>query len=469
MSKPVLERPWLLLAIGTVIVLALLSTIVEVQFGPPGDPRPIGSADDIERLRERSDLNVLFVVIDTLRADRLGSYGYERDTSPYLDGIAQAGVRFSRHLSQCSWTKASMASLWTGLYPTRNGVTRFDHIVPPEAELPAEILKQAGFYTVGLYRNGWVSPNFGFDQGFDVYTRPAARPMRPSVRVENPTVSIRGTDEDVIAAGLEFLRIHGHERWFLYMHWMDVHEYIYDQESALFGGTYSDVYDNSIRWTDTNIGVLLEHLATEGYAENTLVIVTSDHGEAFLERGVEGHARRVFRESTEVPFFLSFPFRLESGVVVETRTRNVDVWPTVLDLLGLSTQAGIDGRSAVPEILASARGQEATRPEPTAVAHLDQNWGQTGREPEPTVAVAQGSYRYVRAVELGRSREQLFDAARDPRELEDRSEAEPELVEQLREIADSYLAEKPPWGAAPKRELGEMELNQLRALGYALP
>ena len=90
------------------------------------DRRPLGSAEDIARLSERTDLNVLFILIDTLRADRLGSYGYERDTSPALDRLAARGVRFARHLAQSSWTKCSMASLWTGLYPARTGVTRFD-------------------------------------------------------------------------------------------------------------------------------------------------------------------------------------------------------------------------------------------------------------------------------------------------------------------------------------------------------
>jgi arylsulfatase A-like enzyme len=414
-------------------------------------------------------MNVLFIVIDTLRADRLGCYGYERPTSPELDRLAASGVRFSHHLAQSSWTKCSMASLWTGMYPARTGVTRFDDVLSDEAQLPAEILQQAGFRTAGIYRNGWVAPTFGFEQGFDAYVRPAPRHVDRRVIAENPTIKLRGTDEDAIASAIEFLRIYGDERWFLYLHLMDVHEYLYDEQTALFGGSYSDVYDNSIRWVNDAIAVLMAHLADEGYAENTLVAISSDHGEAFRERGFEGHARRVFRETTEVPFLLAFPFRLEPGAVVDVRTRNIDVWPTLLELIGLEPPPGIDGRSLLPDVLASVRGQPSPAPAPPALAHLDQTWGQRGNEPRPTVAVAEGTHRYVRSRVQKRTIEQLFDAKRDPSELEDRADEEPEVLERLRALADAYLETTPPWGEAPTRDIDELELNQLRALGYSIP
>jgi arylsulfatase A-like enzyme len=207
MSKPFLDRPWPWLAAALVLGLVFLSTIVDLRVGDP-DPRPRGSADDIAALGERDDLNLLFILIDTLRADRLGSYGYQRDTSPEIDRLASTGIRFARHMAQSSWTKCSMASLWTGLYPARTGITRFDDVLPAEAELPAEVLKRAGFRTVGIYRNGWVAPTFGFDQGFDVYVRPASGPRPPSIRIENPTLTQKSTDEDAVSSALEFLRVH---------------------------------------------------------------------------------------------------------------------------------------------------------------------------------------------------------------------------------------------------------------------
>ena len=123
MRKRLLEQRWPWLVAAGVVVVAFLSTFVEIQLPGDWDRRPRGSAEDIARLRDRGDLNVLFLVVDTLRAERLGSYGYGRDTSPVLDDLAHSGVRFARHLAQSTWTKSSMASLWTGLYPVGTRIT----------------------------------------------------------------------------------------------------------------------------------------------------------------------------------------------------------------------------------------------------------------------------------------------------------------------------------------------------------
>jgi arylsulfatase A-like enzyme len=470
MSKRILERRWPWILAACCVVVALLSTTVEIRHSGDWDRRPLGSAKDIEALRQRDDLNVLFIVVDTLRAERLGSYGYARDTSPVLDRLASSGIRFSRHLAQSSWTKASMASLWLSLNPARTGITRFDHVIPEEARMPAEILSEAGFQTVGLYRNGWVAPTFGFDQGFEVYKRPLKVPLPPGVRRENPTISTGGTDEAIVASAVEFLRLRGRDRWFLYLHLMDVHEYLYDEESALFGVRYTDVYDNSIRWTDGVLEVLLSSLAEFGHLDDTLIVLTSDHGEAFSERGFEGHARKVYRETTDIPLLISLPFRLEPGIVIESRTRNVDIWPTILDLLGLEVPPS-DGRSRVEEILASARGESPPEREgeEIGIAHLDQTWARPQLDPMPTLALVEGPLRYVRVEQQTGRVEQLYDATDDPREFRDRATDDPETLRRLAAEADAYLESSPDWGPAPTREIGELEMNHLRALGYALP
>jgi arylsulfatase A-like enzyme len=456
--------PWLLAA--GVLIAVVLATL---RVHTPGDwdTRPLGTVQDIAKLRERSDLNVLFLVIDTLRAERLGAYGYGRDTSPNLDRLARTGVRFEHQTSQSTWTKSSMVSLWTGLYPVRTGISRYDDVIPPQAKMPAEVLRDAGFQTVGLWRNGWVSPTFGFDQGFDVYQRPLPAQLPPNVRRANPTLTDKSTDQSLIDGAVEFVRIDGGKRWFLYMHMMDLHEYIYDQESALFGSTHSDLYDNSIRWTDGSIELLLERLAELGQLDKTLVVITSDHGEAFLERGFEGHAREVYRETTEVPFLLLLPFRLEPGVVVKARTQNVDVWPTVFDLLGLPPPAASDGRSLVPEIVASASGKDTDGAGGTAIADLDQTWARRDLGPAHTIAVVKDGFRYVRMRRPDETNfEQLFNSKEDPREFRDRSADDPETLKKLREVAEDYLTKKPDWGEAPTRDIDELELNLLRALGY---
>jgi len=475
MTEPILSRRWPWLVAAAIIVCSYLvyfSTQYRIEIGDQ-DERPTGTADDVEALAERDDVNVLFILVDTLRADRLHSYGYPRETSPTFDRLADRGVQFSRHLAQSSWTKASMASLWTGLYPTRAGVTRFDHQLSSEATMPSEIMQQAGFRTVGLYRNGWVEGYFGFDQGFDVYVRTHGSPVPPSVVRENPTMQNRSTDAALITPAVEFLRLYGDERWFLYVHLMDLHEYLYDEDSAKFGTDYSDVYDNSILRVNLVIRELLNKLRRTGHLDNTLIAIGSDHGEAFSERGIEGHARKVFRETTEVPFLLHFPFRLDPGIKIESRTANVDIWPTILDLLGLPPLPEADGRSRKPEILAALRGEPVPDRGELAIAHLDQHWGQRNKSPAPTVAITKDAFRYVMHPALQDAkgiRNQLFDASTDQRELRNVIEAQPKLAQQLRDEADRYLAAEPPWGSDTETlEMDEMQLNQLRALGYKIP
>jgi arylsulfatase A-like enzyme len=458
------------LAAAAAAVLLAVGVLHRVGGADP-DPRRPGTLQDLLALRERRDLNVLFVLVDTLRADRLHSYGYERETSPNLDALAATGIRFARQVSQSSWTKCSMASLWTGLYPVRTRVLRAYDALSPDARMPAEIFQEAGFRTAAIWRNGWIAPNFGFSQGFEIYLSPRSqRRDRARIhRVENPNISLQGDDADILVSALEFLRGYGHERWFLYLHLMDVHQYAYSEESALFGTDYSDSYDNAIHWVDSLLGHLFDELVERGLRERTVIVFAADHGEAFGEHDGEGHARNVYGEVTQTPLILSFPFRLEPGVVVQARSENVDLWPTVLDLLGLPPLPDPDGRSLVPEIVAAVKGETPSEGDGRAFAQIDQSWGQTQKRPRPMVAVNDGRWRLIyRAVAPRRS--ELYDKAEDPLEQRDLAGEQPEQAEALIQEAGAYLQSRPPpWGeAAPNVEIDEMQLDQLRALGYGV-
>ena len=469
-SRSFWRGPW-----PWVIAAALLAVVALVRWREEKtrmvDPRPVGTADDIAAFKQRTDTNVLFILIDTLRAQHLRTYGYVRPTSPFLDFLASQGVRFARQMSQSSWTKCSMASLWTGLYPQHSGVTRFDDVIPQEARTAAEVFREAGFRTAGIWRNGWVEGYFGFNQGFDVYTRPNMRTAPPELRRKNPTLLQGGTDMDAVEEAAEFLRINKSDRWLLYLHLMDVHEYTYDEETAKFGTNYRDVYDNAVLHVNQVLDALFAVLYREGLLANTVIIIGSDHGEAFGERETEGHARDVYPEVTEVPLVVGLPFRLAKPVVVPQRTGNVDLWPTVLDLFGLPPLEGVDGKSRMPEILAAARGEPGPPDDGSVIAHLDQTWGQRVETRSPNIALSQSSFRYVQFRNpKGRAREELFDADRDPEERENRIEAEADVAKRLREQVDAYLAGDSRWKEKPDRlKLDEMQLNQLRALGYAIP
>ncbi|UCE87222.1 MAG: sulfatase [Deltaproteobacteria bacterium] len=437
----------------------VIGVLVTVRISPP--PRDAGSIQDLEGLAARDDLNVVFVLIDTLRADHLSAYGYERETSPVIDEIARYGVRFSQTTAQSSWTKASMASLWTGKHPAMSGVLRYGHGLGAEAEMPAELLKEAGFVTAGLYRNGWVDANFGFDQGFDVYIHPRMNENRMEFQRRQLGAQVGGTDLDITQAAIEFMRQYRHRRFMLYLHYMDVHQYAYDQNSALFGTQYKDYYDNAIRWTDSNLGMVLQELIDQDLFDKTILVIASDHGEEFRDHGREGHAKTLYREVVDTPLIFSLPFRLEEGLVIDTLVQNVDIWPTILDLLGIETPAGVTGRSLVPLMLGEQDGFKGR----AMFSQLDGTWGQEDTEPAPFVAVTTEDWKMIR--HLTTDRRELFDRIADPRERTNVAQREPEVVRVLDAQIDEHLAAVEEKGLQPVEfEMDELRLNQLRALGY---
>ena len=458
--KRIFQSKWFLPVGFLILGVAAITQLFEVQL----PARPTGSLEDIRKLSQRDDLNVVFVVIDTLRSDRLSGWGYQRETTPLMDRLASTGVRFRRTIAQSSWTKTSMASLWTGSYPVSNEILRYPHAIPDEVKLPAEILQEAGFRTAGIYRNGWVSPTFGFQQGFELYISPT--PVSTPLRMERRGRSkhrLPGSDWDATLSAQEFLRGAAKERFFLYIHYMDVHQYVYERQSGKFGTKYSDAYDNALHWTDRNVGALVAELEQLDIMDRTLMVIASDHGEAFYEHGYEGHGRNLYREVIETPLIFILPFFLEEGVVVDAMVENVDVWPTILDLLGLPPQEGAQGRSLVPLML----GEEAGDASP-AFAHLERNWARTN-EPNPVIAVVEDESQLVYWPEQS-SRVELFDHRHDPKQTLNVAQDNPEMAERMKRLAEEYQAlPKGAWGAPPEQvEIDEMRLGILKALGYVI-
>ena len=461
--RTLLRSAWLYYGLAALVLVAGILVQLEVRL----PSRPVASIDALATLRDRDDVNVLFLLIDTLRADHLGVYGYARDTSPTIDALAASGIRFADVRSQSSWTKTSMASLWTASQPAATGVLRFQHGLGKQAPLPAEVFRDAGFRTAGVFRNGWVAPEFGFDRGFDAYFRPV--PSATAERFERARTdghSLQGTDLDVTEAAIEFLRHHAHERFFLYLHYMDVHQYLYEEHFAEFGVTYEDAYDNAIQWTDYNIAMLIAALDELDLFAKTIVVIASDHGEAFLEHGREGHAQDVHIEVSRVPLILSLPSRLDRPVVVEPLVRNLDLFPTLLDILGLPPLDGVAGQSLVPLIEASARGASPDALGPReAFAHLDRTWGRANAEPQPMVGLDRDGYRLIHRPDAPDDA-LLYDLRSDPREQNDLAAEQPERRAALTARAERYLATKP--ADTEEVTLDDALLRQLRALGYAL-
>jgi arylsulfatase A-like enzyme len=361
-----------------------------------------------------------------------------------------------------------MASIWTATFPLRNGVVAYDDGLPDSLPVAAEVFQKAGFRTGGFFRNGWVGGNFGFGRGFDVYIRPGPTQRQATRRKSHAEHQITGTDYDAVAAALEFIRANKDERFFVYLHWMDVHQYLYEEQSALFGTQYVDAYDNAIHWTDRNLSALYKGLYDLGLLEKTMVVIAADHGEGFREHGFEGHGRTLYAEVTETPWIISPPFNLEGGVTVEERVRNVDIFPTILDILGLPALPQAQGESVLPLIEAAARKDGAAKAsERLDEAYLNMYWGRMDLPIRPTAAYARDGFRIIHDVCTGRS--ELYDIAKDPKELVDLAKDQPEKTADLtRALKDALAADAAVQSKPADVAIDAMRMEQLKALGYVL-
>ncbi len=298
----------------------------------------------------RKPYNLLLITVDALRRDHLGSYGYHRDTSPEIDRLAARSTRFANAFSATPNTLYSLTGI---LYGLPIAVVHWEHPTAKRIAIPrtrvslASVLQKNGFNTLAVldcFRA--FKPFFGLGQGFDTYDR-------SSVCVNTFRVKAKKADERTDAV-IDYLRRleDDDDRFFLWVHYLEPHG-PYTQPPGIppFGPEEIDKYDTVVKWTDQELGRLFRYLEKSGLAENTIIVLTGDHGEEFEEHGGTHHGKTLYTESVGVPLIIHVP-DLEPGVRQEP-VGHLDIMPTVLDLLGIyETQwPRIYGRNLLPLLM----------------------------------------------------------------------------------------------------------------------
>jgi arylsulfatase A-like enzyme len=411
--------------------------------------------------------NLVLIVVDTLRADFTTPYGYEKNTAPELERWAKRGVLFERTLSQSSWTKMSMASLMTSLWPRSHGIREAKDGLASDAVTLAEVLSDAGYATYGVQTNGWLHQSFGFHQGFDRYMFPKGG---GHPRLGQP--SLWPHADRVYEEAARLLDAHRRTRpFFLYLHFMDVHQYAAPPSFKAFGTDDKGAYLAAICWVDDAVRRLRKKVDEAGYGQRTLMVFAADHGEAFGEQGVHGHARNVLTPVVRVPLVVRFPFAVEPAVRIGIQVRNIDIAPTLLDLAGITVPPNFEGRTLVPLMTESTA--ERDRPSFAALG--------VPLFPDASVqtAISDGAWTYARnaiAAEddetayadraVAPGAEYLFDRSVDPGENVNLMEHEVSMAVRMRTLLDAHLAE----GGAGVVEKGVRIdpgiADRLRAMGY---
>ena len=442
--------------------------------------------------------NILFVMLDTLRADHVGCYGYAKPTTPHIDRLARESVRFANLYTAGPWTMPSVMTMFTSLHPTVHGAVSFQRRASLKVTTLAERLKRLGYRrTAAITSNPTVNSRYGFAQGFDRYDDYSIffaheldlfgvddKPQRKSV-VEAVTSK---TVTDMATRWLEKEGRRG--PWFLFLLYFDPHlDYVpqppWDRRfdphpTAENRKTKPNVrhllrddadpglrdhllalYDGEIGYTDLWVGKLLERLDALGHADDTLVLVTSDHGEEFLDHGGILHGKTLYSEQTRGVLLLRHPNRLPAGKVVTAPARHVDLTPTLLDLAGAPPDPECQGLSLLPLI---GDGDGRTSPDGRP-CYLEGTVGTHLR------ALVRGRHKLIR--DLDTAAHQLYDLAADPAEKTNLAHTQPEMLAALTEPLDAHIAacdktakRYQVGGTTPRPRLTQRDSETLRQLGY---
>ena len=384
--------------------------------------------------------NVLLVTIDTLRADRLGCYGYARASTPTLDALAARGVRFATAVAHVPLTTPSHASILTGLTPLRHGVRDNGQVLPAQVPTLAEAFRGAGYRTAAFVSGFPLDRRFGLDRGFETYDDrlPHGSDARRSAYVERPA---GGTTK----AALGWLESQ-QEPWFLWVHYFDPHSPYEPPQELVAGGR--DPYDGEISQVDSQLGTLLRRIEEKGLQRRTLVLVTADHGESLGEHGEETHGVFVYDSTLRVPLILLAPD--VPARVATTVARLVDVAPTLLDSAGIPSSAPADGRSLRP----AALGREL----PDAPAYAESLYSRLRLGWAPLHAWRTARYKLIEA-----PRPELYALDSDSGERVDRFREDAQVADSLRRDLEAAMSVAVPKTA---RDEGSDASERLRALGY---
>ena len=415
----------------------------------------------------------ILYIVDTLRSDHLGVYGYNRMTSPRIDALAGEGVTFKNAYSQTSWTRPSYTSIMTSLYLDTHGVKHpmvvYERLRDNVTTL-AEAVRDEGVFTVGFLVNSFAHSNFGLDQGFDLAVEyPNKLPSKPHY----------ATVGEVTDAVVEWLEQNKDMDYFMTIFVVDPHEPLVPPEfyCKYFGCERSiDKYDAEIRFVDDQVGRLIDTLKELDVYDATTILFTSDHGEEFNDHGGYYHGTTLYEEVIRIPLILKGP-NLDRGRIVYQLVEHIDIAPTLLDLMGIESHPRWQGRSLAPLTLGEPDRWNEKPPFISLIRHLresadkEEGKAEGGKTIRNIYAVRKGDFKLVETRDDDPlfPKWELYDLARDPGEQKSSIIAHPirfyQLWSELRRLKEEAQLEAV--GSETMAEsVSKEEIERFKAIGY---
>lgn len=421
-----------------VLALSLVSINAGLQAPRAGDIKSAGSP------------SVILISVDTLRADRLSSYGYQGHPTPYIDEIAKGGTLFSAISSQVPLTLPSHTCLLTSTYPFFNGVQDNGEKVPAHALTLAAVLKSRGYHTAAFVGGFVLDQRFGLNQGFDTYDSPFDLHKEGTKDIGD----IKCLGGKVVDSAIQWLKRSPSVPFFVFLHLYDLHS-PYNVPPP-YRERFGTGYEAELRYVDEEIGRLWAFLSQRGLLKNTLIVFTSDHGEGLGQHGESSHGYFIYQSTLWVPLIFHWPSASKVNFPSRVRTPAglVDVAPTILQFVGIAPPPQFQGRSLLGWLYGRSPRMNREVYSQSIYAHV--HFGCSGLR-----SLRLGRYKYVDA-----PNQEFYDLNRDPRELHNLFSKRRSLALAYRERLQSLTSRFKGRHKTLPQKLNPETIARLRSLGY---
>lgn len=457
-------------------------------------------------------MNVLIYTVCTLRADHTSLYGYQRDTTPFLKKLGASSVVFDDCQAQATWTKASVASLFTSLYSFTHGIRAYSSTIPAGATTMAQQLRAAGYITASIIANPFAGRLSGLDRGFDYMME------YPVVHRQTTFATDRGTDSAAVnRVAFPWLEAHRDEPFFLYLLSTDPHApyqpppafeklFANPAETKAFNRDYDRMrqvrrygggamisraecrakgidpdiyrrravnrYDDEVAHNDHSIKLLVDKLKQLGIYKNTLLIVLSDHGEEFWEHGWSAHEHSLYSELNHVVLLMRNPTLIPTPRRVEEPVQLIDVLPTVADLLGIKLNGIVEGQSLTPLLAGKPFHREGTVMS-SRFTHPNYRPNGVPENRTGTFARFDRDWKFLyrnHAKRAGLKEVELYDRHVDRKNLHDVAPQHPDLIRRFRKELFTWIKNQKKirtmLGSRGTSKMDQQTMDRLRSLGY---
>lgn len=400
-------------------------------------------------------MNIVLFTIDTLRADHLECYGYDRVKTPNINRLAREGILFEHNIVQAPLTLPSHASIFTGTYPLYHGMRDNGGFYLEEKHITlAEVLKTNG-YSTGAFIGAFVlDSRWGLDQGFDYYYDNFDLTKYKTISLD----SVQRRGDEVLAEACKWLEKNSQDKFFAWIHLYDPHTPYNPPEpyKTQYSGRRFGLYDGEIAYVDLLMGDFRNFMEEKNLLDKTLIIFTSDHGESLGEHKESAHGFFIYDSDIRVPLIIRFPENKFQGSVITNQVRSIDIMPTILNMLGGRSPESVQGESMLPLILGKQGGEALSAYSETYWPRYHYGWSELK-------SLRKDQYKFIDA-----PKPELYDILEDPGELNNlvnkKAALGHEMKRELEALIDRYSAEGIE-EAGPKK-IDNDSLVKLQALGY---